>query len=40
MQLFSSTPIAAGLREQEKAEIDQMLEMNVMETVEEPTIDV
>ena len=36
-RLFSPRPIAAGLREQAKAEIDKMLEMNVIEPVEEPT---
>ena len=35
--LFSPRPTAAGLREQAKAEIDKMLEMNVIEPVEEPT---
>ena len=36
-RLFSSKPIAVGLGEQAKAEIEKMLEMNVIEPVEEPT---
>ena len=36
-RLFSPRPIAAGLRDQAKAEIDKMLEMSVIEPVEEPT---
>ena len=35
--LFSPRPIAAGLREQAKAELDKFLEMSVIEPVEEPT---
>ena len=36
-RLFSPRPIAAGLRDQAKVEIDKMLELDVIEKVEEPT---
>ena len=36
-RLFSCRPIAAGLREQAKAEMNKMIEMNVIEPVEKPT---
>ena len=36
-QLFSPRPIAAGLKEKAKKELDSMLEMGVIERVERPT---
>jgi hypothetical protein len=36
-RLCAPRPIAAGLREQAKAELDRMLELNVIQPVEQPT---
>lgn len=36
-RLFSPRPIAAGLRDKAKAEIDKMLDLGVIEPVEQPT---
>ena len=36
-RLFSPRPIAAGLRDQAKAEIDKMLELDIIKKVKEPT---